>query len=144
MARELSVGQVAERSGLAVSALHFYEARGLISSNRTGGNQRRYHKDVLRRLGIIKVGQELGISLAEIKAALASLPEDKPAKLKDWQKVSRGWAADLDRRIARLQLLREGLTGCIGCGCLSVDSCGLLNPQDRLSQAGAGPQRLEV
>lgn len=144
MSREMTVGEIAMRSGVAVSALHFYEKRGLISSHRTAGNQRRYSKDVLRRIGIIKVGQELGISLAEIGQALASLPHNHKPSMEDWQKVSRSWAGDLDRRIARLQKLRVGLTECIGCGCLSVDTCGLLNPHDRLASEGAGPRRLEV
>lgn len=142
MASELTVGQVAARSGVAVSALHFYEARGLIRSQRTGGNQRRYGKDVLRRVAIIKVGQELGITLAEIGKALTSLPEHRTPTVKDWETLSRGWAADLDRRIARLQKLRDGLADCIGCGCLSIDKCALRNPHDILAQEGPGARRL--
>ncbi len=107
--KELTVGQVATRSGVAVSALHFYESRGLIASHRTAGNQRRYAKDVLRRVAIIKVGQEVGISLADIGAQLATLPEGRTPTVKDWEKLSRKWAADLDHRIARLQKLRHGL-----------------------------------
>lgn len=144
MVRELTVGEVAQRSGVAVSALHFYEAKGLISSHRTSGNQRRYGKDVLRRIGIIKVGQELGISLAEIGDALATLPLDQKPTLADWQVVSRTWAGDLDRRIERLQMLRLGLTECIGCGCLSIETCALLNPHDELAKQGSGPRRLEI
>ena len=104
--KELTVGQVAARSGVAVSALHFYETRGLIRSHRTSGNQRRYAKDVLRRVAVIKVGQEVGISLADIGTALASLPESRTPTVKDWEKLSRGWAEELDHRIARLQKLR--------------------------------------
>jgi MerR family redox-sensitive transcriptional activator SoxR len=142
MVKELSVGQVAERSGVAVSALHFYESRGLIRSNRTAGNQRRYGGDVLRRVAVIKVGQEVGISLAEIGAALATLPEGRTPNRKDWEKLSQGWAADLDRRIARLQKLRDGLGDCIGCGCLSLDKCKLRNPGDELAAEGPGARRL--
>lgn len=144
MGKELSVGQVAVRAGVAVSALHFYEGRGLIRSHRTGGNQRRYSGDVLRRVAIIKVGQEVGISLADIGAALATLPEGRTPNRKDWEKLSQGWAADLDHRIARLQKLRHGLTDCIGCGCLSIDKCKLRNPGDELAAEGAGARRLEV
>jgi MerR family redox-sensitive transcriptional activator SoxR len=144
MPRELTVGQVAERSGVAVSALHFYESRGLIRSHRTAGNQRRFGGDVLRRVAIIKVGQEVGISLADIGAALATLPDSRTPTVRDWEKLSRGWAADLDHRIARLQKLRDGLTDCIGCGCLSIDTCKLRNPGDELAGEGPGARRLEV
>lgn len=142
MAKEFSVGQIAVRSGVAVSALHFYEARGLIHSHRTAGNQRRYSGDVLRRVAVIKIGQEVGISLAEIGAALASLPDGRTPDRKDWEKLSQGWAADLSRRIERLQGLRDGLTGCIGCGCLSIDKCKLYNPGDRLGNDGPGARLL--
>jgi MerR family redox-sensitive transcriptional activator SoxR len=144
MAKELTVGQVAARSGVAVSALHFYEAKRLIQSHRTGGNQRRYGGDVLRRVAIIKVAQEVGISLAEIRAALASLPDGRTPNRDDWNALSQGWAADLDRRILQLQKLRDGLTDCIGCGCLSIDRCKLRNPGDRLAEEGPGPRRLVV
>lgn len=144
MPRELTVGQVAARSGVAVSALHFYETRDLIRSHRTAGNQRRYDGNVLRRIAIIKVAQELGISLAEIGAAFATLPDQRTPTVEDWEKLSRLWAADLDRRIARLQKLRHGLTDCIGCGCLSINKCRLRNPDDILAEEGPGPRRLEV
>ncbi len=144
MAKELTVGQVAARSGVAVSALHFYEAKGLIQSHRTAGNQRRYGGDVLRRVAIIKVAQEVGISLAEIGAALASLPDGRTPNRDDWNALSQRWAADLDRRILQLQKLRDGLTDCIGCGCLSIDRCKLRNPGDRLAEQGPGPRRLVV
>lgn len=144
MSRELSVGEVARRSGVAVSALHFYETKGLIRSHRTGGNQRRYSSDVLRRVAVIRVAQEVGISLADIAHALASLPDGRTPTREDWRMLSEGWAADLDRRILQLQKLRDGLTGCIGCGCMSLTHCPLHNPEDRLGTEGAGPRRLLV
>ena len=144
MARELSVGEVARRSGVAVSALHFYEAKGLIRSERTSGNQRRYTSDALRRVAIIKVAQEVGISLAEIGEALESLPEGRTPNRADWSLLSRRWREDLDRRIRRLEALRDGLDDCIGCGCLSIDRCRLRNPGDRLGGEGPGARRLAV
>ncbi|RUM02533.1 redox-sensitive transcriptional activator SoxR [Rhizobium chutanense] len=140
----LTVGDVAERSGLAVSALHFYETKGLISSIRSRGNQRRYGRDVLRRLGIIKVAQRVGIPLAEIQAAFESLPQGRTPTAADWQTLSARWKDDLDARISQLSLLRDRLTGCIGCGCLSVDSCPLRNPGDRLGREGPGARLLET
>lgn len=142
MARELTVGDVAARSGVAVSALHFYEAKGLIRSHRTAGNQRRYGGDVLRRLGVIRIAQEVGVPLAEIGAALSSLPDGRTPTRADWKRLSTRWARDLDRRIARLQRLRDGLSDCIGCGCLSIDRCALRNPDDRLGKEGPGARRL--
>jgi MerR family transcriptional regulator, redox-sensitive transcriptional activator SoxR len=142
MAREFSVGEVAARSGVAVSALHFYEARGLIRSNRTRGNQRRYGGDVLRRVAVIKVAQEVGISLADIAAAMASLPEGRTPTRKDWAALSDGWRMDLDHRIRQLEALRDGLDDCIGCGCLSLTRCKLLNKEDRLAAEGPGARRL--
>lgn len=142
MAREFTVGQVAERSGVAVSALHFYERKGLIRSHRTSGNQRRYPKDVLRRVAVIKVAQEAGIPLAGIAAALDALPDGRTPTRADWSKLSALWAVDLDRRIAQLQSLRDGLADCIGCGCLSLTKCRLRNPGDRLGGEGAGPRLL--
>lgn len=144
MAREFSVGEIARRSGVAVSALHFYESRGLIHSHRTAGNQRRYSSDVLRRVAVIRVGQEVGISLAVIAAALESLPDGRTPTRQDWAILSQGWAADLDRRILQLQKLRDGLSGCIGCGCMSIDRCPMYNPDDRLGAEGSGPRRLLV
>jgi len=143
MSRLLSVGEVAARSGLAVSALHFYESKGLIASIRSRGNQRRYGRDVLRRLGIIKVAQRVGIPLAEIEAAFATLPQGRTPTASDWQRLSQLWKNDLDARIKRLTLLRDHLTGCIGCGCLSVESCPLRNPDDRLGKEGTGARLLE-
>ena len=142
MQKELSVGEVAKRSGVAVSALHFYEARGLIRSNRTGGNQRRYGRDVLRRIAVIRVAQEVGVPLAEIAATLDSLPEGRTPTRDDWAKLSTTWRDDLDRRIEQLIKLRDGLTDCIGCGCMSIDKCPLRNPEDRLSRQGPGARRL--
>ncbi len=143
LGRLLTVGEVAERSGLAVSALHFYEAKGLISSIRTRGNQRRYGRDVLRRLGIIKVAQRVGIPLLEIQTAFASLPQGRTPTVADWQTLSARWKNELDERIRRLSLLRDRLTGCIGCGCLSIESCPLRNPCDRLGEEGPGARLLE-
>jgi MerR family transcriptional regulator, redox-sensitive transcriptional activator SoxR len=143
MGRLLSVGEVAARSGLAVSALHFYESKGLIASIRSRGNQRRYGRDVLRRLGIIKVAQRVGIPLAEIEAAFATLPQGRTPTVADWQTLSQLWKDDLDARIKRLTLLRDHLTGCIGCGCLSIEACPLRNPDDRLGREGPGARLLE-
>jgi MerR family redox-sensitive transcriptional activator SoxR len=142
MAKEFTVGEVATRSGVAVSALHFYETKGLIESHRTAGNQRRYRHDVLRRVAIIKVAQELGISLAEVGEALSALPEDHVPNRADWSEISGRWADELDERIARLKKLRNGLNHCIGCGCLSLDRCQLFNRHDRLAVEGPGPRRL--
>jgi MerR family redox-sensitive transcriptional activator SoxR len=138
----LSVGEVAERAGLAVSALHFYERKGLIRSHRTGGNQRRYDRDVLRRLAIIRMGQELGVPLAEIGEQLEKLPDGRPAGRADWARMSSRWRDRLDRRITLMMRLRDELTGCIGCGCLSLRTCPLYNRNDSLSSEGSGPRRL--
>lgn len=139
---ELTPGQVSERSGVAVSALHFYEREGLIESHRTAGNQRRYHRDVLRRVAFVKVSQGLGISLARIREAMSSLPDDRVPTKADWARLSQGWRADLDARIDRLQRLRDDLDGCIGCGCLSLKSCALYNAEDTWAAHGPGPRRL--
>ena len=140
--RPLTVGEVARRSGVAVSALHFYEAKGLIRSVRSMGGQRRYGRDVLRRVAVIKVAQRIGIPLAAISAALASLPEERTPTKADWSRLSRLWRAELDDRIAQFTRLRDQLDDCIGCGCLSIDACKLRNPLDQLSEQGSGPQRL--
>jgi len=144
LSRRLSVGEVAARSGVAVSAIHFYETRGLIKSLRNEGNQRRYTRDVLRRVAVIKVAQRIGISLASIREALASLPEGRTPTAADWAKLSRRWRQELDDRIGKLTQLRDQLTDCIGCGCLSIDACRLRNPQDELSEQGAGPRLLDT
>jgi len=142
MLKELSVGEVARRSGVAVSTVHFYESRGLIVSRRTGGNQRRYGRDVLRRIAVIRIAQEVGIPLAGIAEALGSLPESRTPTRDDWTVLSSAWRDDLDRRIEQLTKLRDGLTDCIGCGCMSIDKCPLRNPDDRLARQGAGARRL--
>jgi len=142
--RPLSVGQMAERSGVAVSTLHFYETKGLIHSQRNAGNQRRYRRDVLRRVAIIKVAQRLGIPLADIGAALATLPCDHMPTAADWQRLSARWQSDLNARIEQLTRLRDQLTGCIGCGCLSMQDCPLRNPWDELGEQGAGARLLET
>jgi len=140
---ELSVGDVARRSGLAVSALHFYEAEGLIRSHRTAGNQRRYAREVLRRVAIIKVAQRAGIPLKTIREAFKALPQERTPTVADWTRLSSAWKQELERRIDRLTRLRDHLNGCIGCGCLSVRDCPLHNPLDRLAEEGPGPRLLD-
>lgn len=139
---ELSVGEVAARSGVAVSALHFYESKGLIQSRRSTGNQRRYARDVLRRIAVIRVAQRVGISLDAIGEALARLPAKRTPTRADWLRLSAVWRNELDARIGELTRLRDELSNCIGCGCLSLQRCRLSNPADRLGQGGAGPRRL--
>ena len=141
-AQELTPGEMALRSGVAVSALHFYEREGLITSRRTSGNQRRYSRDMLRRVAFIRMSQRLGIPLARIREAMATLPVDRTPTSKDWARLSAGWRADLDERIVHLQRLRDNLTGCIGCGCLSLKVCALANPGDALAEEGPGAVRL--
>ncbi|MCF3640699.1 redox-sensitive transcriptional activator SoxR [Rhizobium sp. TRM95111] len=141
--RELSVGEVAARSGVAVSTLHFYESKGLIRSERNRGNQRRYRRGVLRRVAVIKVAQRTGIPLSEIRQALDVLPHDRPLTAEDWRHLSENWHRALDERIARLTALRDHLNGCIGCGCLSMQDCPLRNPHDVLAGEGAGARLLE-
>lgn len=139
----LSVGETARRSGVSVSTLHFYESKGLIRSARTRGNQRRYPRSILRRIAIIRVAQKAGIPLATIQAALASLPGERTPTVDDWRKLSKRWRAELDSRIERLIQLRDRLNDCIGCGCLSVTTCPLRNPDDMLGRKGSGPRLLE-
>jgi len=139
----LTVGEVAKRSGVAVSALHFYESKGLIKSSRSQGNQRRYPREILRRVAVIKVAQRVGIPLDQIRDALMTLPESRTPTVADWGLMSSKWRADLDDRIGRLTRLRDQLTGCIGCGCLSIAACPLRNPNDVLSQQGTGPRLLD-
>jgi len=141
--RPLTVGEVAARSGVAVSTLHFYEGEGLITSWRNEGNQRRYAREVLRRVAVIKVAQRTGIPLSEVREALATLPEKRTPTSEDWKHLSARWRSQLNDRIARLTRLRDQLDGCIGCGCLSVDTCPLRNPWDRLGAEGAGPRLLD-
>ena len=142
--RPLTVCQVAERSGVAVSTLHFYETKGLIHSQRNAGNQRRYRRDVLRRVALIKVAQRLGIPLVDIGVALSTLPCDHIPTAADWQQLSAQWQRDLDARIEQMTRLRDQLTGCIGCGCLSMQDCPLRNPSDELGAQGAGARLLET
>lgn len=142
MAATLSVGDVAQRSGVAVSTLHFYESKGLIGSERTESNHRRYARAVLRRVAFIRVAQRVGIPLADIARALESLPAGSAPSRADWARLSADWRAELDQRMAQLKMLRDQLDDCIGCGCLSIDKCRLRNPHDKLSGEGAGPRRL--
>ncbi|HXV73087.1 MAG TPA: redox-sensitive transcriptional activator SoxR [Acidimicrobiia bacterium] len=138
----LSIGEVAARSGVATSALRFYETKGLIESDRTDGNQRRYPRATLRRVALIRAGQEVGLSLAELAEALETLPHDKTPTKTDWQRLSRSWQSRLDTQIAELIALRDELTDCIGCGCLSLKSCAIFNPGDAASGLGTGPRYL--
>ena len=139
---QLTIGEVAERSGLAGSAIRFYERQGLIHATRTDGGQRRFRRDVLRRIAFIRIAQRVGLSLEEIVAALAVLPADRAPSRRDWQRLTRGWRERLDQRIALLEALRGGLTSCIGCGCLSLRTCALSNPGDLAAAVGPGPQWL--
>ncbi|AHL35163.1 transcriptional regulator [Pseudomonas brassicacearum] len=141
--KELTVGQVAARSGVAVTALHFYESKGLIKSTRNQGNQRRYPREVLRRVALIKVAQRLGIPLAEIGEALKTLPDNRAPTAADWQILSARWSRDLDARIQQLMALRDRLNGCIGCGCLSMEACPLRNYGDVLGEQGPGAHLLD-
>jgi MerR family redox-sensitive transcriptional activator SoxR len=139
---ELTVGQLAARGGVAVSTLHFYEAEGLITSRRTPGNQRRYSRDTLRRVAFIRAAQRVGIPLRTTREALEQLGTTRTPTRRDWARLSSHWKADLDERITQLQALRDRLTGCIGCGCLSLDTCQLVNPDDALGAKGPGAKNL--
>ena len=138
----LTIGEVAGRSGMAASALRFYEQEGLISSSRTPGGARRYPRSVLRRLAIIRAGRNVGLSLPEIRAALTTLPADRPATTTEWARLSQNWRDRLDEQIAALTELRDGLTSCIGCGCLSLERCALSNPGDTAAAIGPGARWL--
>ncbi|MDT0604195.1 redox-sensitive transcriptional activator SoxR [Thalassotalea castellviae] len=140
---KLTVGKVAKRCGVKVSALHFYEEKGLIKSWRNQGNQRRYKTDVLRRVSVIKAAQKMGISLQEIKKALATLPNNRTPDTRDWEKLASSWRDDLTARITYLENLRDSLGGCIGCGCLSLNHCPLYNKDDELAAEGVGPVILD-
>lgn len=142
MSDELAIGEVAVRSGVTASALRFYEAQGLIRAHRTSGNQRRYERAILRRVALIQAGRAAGIPLDRIRLALETLPTNRSPTRRDWERLSRGWRTDLDRRIATLQAIRDRLTTCIGCGCLSIDACLLLNPDDEAGEFGAGAHYL--
>lgn len=137
----LTPGACAQRAGVSVSTLHFYERQGLIASSRTAGNQRRYSRDVLRRVAFIRVSQRVGISLSDIADALASLPSGRTPTKADWARLSRRWRQRLDERITDLERLRDSLDGCIGCGCLSLTACSLYNGADELAERGTGPVR---
>jgi MerR family transcriptional regulator, redox-sensitive transcriptional activator SoxR len=138
----LTIGELAGRSGVATSALRFYETKGLIVSRRTDGNQRRYPRATLRRVALIRAGQEVGLSLAELAAALETLPHASTPTKADWERLSKSWRQRLDTQIGELMALRDELTDCIGCGCLSLKSCALFNPGDRASDLGSGPRYL--
>jgi MerR family redox-sensitive transcriptional activator SoxR len=136
----LTIGEVARRSGVAASALRFYEERGLIRSERAGSGHRRFPRPVLRRIAFIVFAQRIGLTLEEIGAELAKLPPDRAPTRRDWSRLSSGWSARIDERIAELERLKVGLTECIGCGCLSLDRCRLANPGDRVAAHGPGPR----
>lgn len=138
----LTIGELSRRSGVAPSALRYYERLGLIRAMRTGGNQRRYERAELRRVAFIRISQQVGVSLEEIREALASLPESRTPTKADWAALSARWRKRLDERIAFMERLRDDLTGCIGCGCLSLQRCRLSNPDDQLAAEGAGPRLL--
>jgi MerR family transcriptional regulator, redox-sensitive transcriptional activator SoxR len=138
----LSIGEVASRSGVSASALRFYERQGLIASARSDGNQRRYDRSILRRIAFIQAGRAAGVTLAEIGRALDRLPTRRIPSRQDWERLSSRWRDDLDARIETLQALRDRLTTCIGCGCLSIDRCDLLNPDDEAAQRGVGAHYL--
>ncbi len=142
MDEELSIGALSERSGVAVSALRFYEERGLIFSTRTDGGQRRYKRDTLRRLGFIQAAQRVGLTLNEIGESFDSLPHKDSLTAREWKRLSASWRSLLDERIRILESLRSDLSGCIGCGCLSLQRCRLVNAGDRLGYEGPGPRRL--
>jgi len=139
----LTVGKVAQRCGVKVSTLHFYEQKGLISSWRNQGNQRRYHKDVLRRISVIKAAQKVGISLDNIKQSFSTLPNNRTPDAKDWQLLASQWQQELNARIDYLKNLRDSLSSCIGCGCLSLEVCPIYNSDDKLAAEGSGPVILD-
>ena len=139
---QLSIGELSKRTGVATSALRFYEAEGLLAARRSDGGQRRYARATIRRVSFIRVAQQVGLSLDEIRAALRSLPAERTPDERDWQRLSSSWRPRLDAQIALLERLRDRLDGCIGCGCLSLRSCALLNADDRAGGAGTGPRYL--
>jgi MerR family redox-sensitive transcriptional activator SoxR len=138
----LSIGQLATRTGLSVSAIRFYEARGLIAPMRNSGKQRRFPRSDIRRLSFVLIAQRIGLSIEEIRALLAGLPQGRTPTVKDWDAISRGFRRELDTRIEALTRMRDNLDGCIGCGCLSLKKCQLYNPEDRVRRHGAGPRFL--
>lgn len=143
-ARVLSIGEMARRTGVATSALRFYESIGLIESERTDGNQRRFQRSMLRKVAVVKAAQRAGISLEEIGRTFEGLPLGRPPNRRDWERLSQAWDRDLEARIGRLSRIRDDLAGCIGCGCLSIDTCALFNPDDELAETLTGTNKLEV
>lgn len=137
---DLTIGELSERTGVATSALRFYEAEGLVAATRTPGRQRRYGRDTIRRVSFIRIAQEVGLSLAEVRDALESLPHHRTPTAKDWERLSRSWRPRLDAQIHMLERLRDRLAGCIGCGCLSLGVCRLVNPDDVAAARGPGPR----
>jgi MerR family redox-sensitive transcriptional activator SoxR len=135
----LTIGALSERTGVATSALRYYESEGLIHATRSSGGQRRYDRDVLRRVAFIRTAQQVGLTLEEIRASMASLPDNRTPTKRDWERLSAGWRPRLDEQIAMLERLRDRLTNCIGCGCLSLRSCRLYNPDDQVAARGPGP-----
>jgi MerR family redox-sensitive transcriptional activator SoxR len=142
MEEHLTIGALSERTGVAPSALRYYEAEGLISSSRSSGGQRRFARETLRRVSFIRVAQQVGLTLDEIQAALASLPDNRTPTKADWERLSTAWRPRIDNQIAVLERLRDRLTGCIGCGCLSLKICRLYNPGDELAERGPGPHHI--
>lgn len=142
LSNALTIGELAARSGVRTSTLRYYEERGLISSERTSGGQRRYARETLRRVAVIRAAQVLGLTLEQIRGALDALPQGRTPDRHDWERLSQAWRGSLNNRIAELEALRDKLSGCIGCGCLSLDSCALFNPEDRAAGAGAGAHYL--
>ena len=140
MDQRLTIGALSERTGVAPSALRFYESEGLIHADRSDGGQRRYTRDTLRRVSFIRIAQQVGLSLEEIRAALSSLPDGRTPTKRDWERLSAAWRPRIDARIAMLERLRDRLTGCIGCGCLSLKVCQLANPNDEAAEHGPGPR----
>ncbi|MCM3920973.1 redox-sensitive transcriptional activator SoxR [Frankia sp. AiPs1] len=140
--KELSIGEMAQRIGVSVSTLHFYESKGLISARRTAGNQRRYDREILRRIAFVRAAQRFGIPLNEIVEVLRQLPEGRTPTRQDWAVLSENWRSEIDRRMEDLRRLRENITDCIGCGCLSIARCALVNPEDEYGRRGPGAHRL--
>ncbi len=140
MDQVLTIGELSERTGVATSALRFYETQGLIAADRSGGGQRRYGRDTLRRVSFVRIAQQVGLSLDEIRTALSSLPENRTPTPRDWERLSASWRPRIDAQIAVLERLRDRLSGCIGCGCLSLKVCQLANPGDEAAALGPGPR----
>lgn len=138
--RGLSIGQISDRTGLAPSAIRYYEDEGLVAPFRNAGGQRRYDRADIRRLSFVMISQQLGFSIKQVKDALASLPDNRTPTKADWERLSRRFREDLNARIAQMEALRDKLDGCIGCGCLSLKACKLYNPQDRIRHKGRGPR----